>query len=554
MTVTSSIPHANAYGGVLLTRCGRVLLREPANHFDGYHWTFAKGKSDKGEQPELTALREVYEETGYLAEIITALPDAYKSSLSSTAIFIMKHLNQQHPYSWETQSTRWVDFAEAKRLISQSTNSSGRQRDLQILRDVQNWFKAKASSVLPSLDEYSWMPATQADWENQPLRGRYSTVPLNLVFDSQQFALLRMGFIPNDQNDKWFSYFADNILYQHRSWTGICIDRIYFEPHQDGGMLATHAEVNRNREEYGETDDEADIQRIREMLAYLATPKEVLQRALSWKDYLNGFSMAFQPNYLGNPNDVLAIFQPYFQVLAQIWWQESTLEDRNKEAHKISLIFSNQNPDYTAMPQWHRVNALGAALIECFELDANYCAGEDLYFIVSEALANIGMHFNQYRNDFLTTAQDSPEHMALVQAVHQLQQFVVQVFLGTHVIEFADKTISNFAKTRQLSVKNQLRGHVILSDTPSLKRFTFTELAIAPGTQLTFKADANLNCTVLNDKQVLFNQQTLSLSRAAILAFAELGIQRKSARGPDYWLYNGQSLTTLRLEELIKPC
>jgi len=48
----------------LLTRCGRILLREPANHFDGYHWTYAKGKQDKNESPELTAPREVYEETG----------------------------------------------------------------------------------------------------------------------------------------------------------------------------------------------------------------------------------------------------------------------------------------------------------------------------------------------------------------------------------------------------------------------------------------------------------------------------------------------------------
>jgi len=68
-------------------------------------------------------LREVYEETGYLAEIITALPNTYKSSLSSTAIFIMKHLNEQHPYSWETQSTRWVSFAEAEQLIGCSTNT-----------------------------------------------------------------------------------------------------------------------------------------------------------------------------------------------------------------------------------------------------------------------------------------------------------------------------------------------------------------------------------------------------------------------------------------------
>ena len=247
------ILEANAYGGVLLTRCGRVLLREPANHFDGYHWTFAKGKPDKNESPELTALREVYEETGYLAEIITALPNTYKSSLSSTAIFIMKHLNEQHPYSWETQSTRWASFAEAKQLIGCSTNTAGRQRDLQILRDVQNWFNANASSVLPALEEYSWRPAVPTYSGLQPLRGCYSTVPLNLVFDAQQFALIGMGFIPNEQEEKWFSYLSNNVLYQHRSCTGICIDRIYFEPYE-GGMRATHAEVNRNREEYGETD------------------------------------------------------------------------------------------------------------------------------------------------------------------------------------------------------------------------------------------------------------------------------------------------------------
>ncbi len=78
------IPTANAYGGVLLTACGQVLLREPANHFDGYHWTFAKGKADPEENPEHTALREVYEETGYVCQIVGVLPGVYKSSLSST--------------------------------------------------------------------------------------------------------------------------------------------------------------------------------------------------------------------------------------------------------------------------------------------------------------------------------------------------------------------------------------------------------------------------------------------------------------------------------------
>lgn len=31
-----------AYGGVIVDTEGRVLLREPSDHFDGYVWTFSK--------------------------------------------------------------------------------------------------------------------------------------------------------------------------------------------------------------------------------------------------------------------------------------------------------------------------------------------------------------------------------------------------------------------------------------------------------------------------------------------------------------------------------
>lgn len=35
-----SIPAAQAYGGILLTRVGGILLREPGNHYDGCVWTY----------------------------------------------------------------------------------------------------------------------------------------------------------------------------------------------------------------------------------------------------------------------------------------------------------------------------------------------------------------------------------------------------------------------------------------------------------------------------------------------------------------------------------
>jgi len=58
-----------AFGGVVINSSGQVLLREPAGHYKGDVWTFAKGRPDPGESPEQTALREVLEETGYRAEI-----------------------------------------------------------------------------------------------------------------------------------------------------------------------------------------------------------------------------------------------------------------------------------------------------------------------------------------------------------------------------------------------------------------------------------------------------------------------------------------------------
>ncbi|MCX7257503.1 MAG: restriction endonuclease [Polaromonas sp.] len=148
-TVNEPIAKANAYGGILLTRQGRVLLREPANHFDGYVWTFAKGKPEAGDTPAQTALREVLEETGYPAEVVDVLPGVFHSGLSSNAYFIMRYTGPQSAPDWETQSTRWVDFEAAAQLIAQTTNAKGRARDLAVLDAARKWFEANLTVALP---------------------------------------------------------------------------------------------------------------------------------------------------------------------------------------------------------------------------------------------------------------------------------------------------------------------------------------------------------------------------------------------------------------------
>ncbi len=161
------LPEATAYGGVLISIDRKILLREPTNHYGGYAWTFAKGRPDPGETPAEAALREVFEETGYRAEILGALPDAYPGDTSTTAFFLMGPLGKQGKAGAETATTRWVGFDEAAGLIGQTTSKAGRARDLAVLRAAE-----AAMAALP----WARRPACcREDWKTKPLPKRHES-------------------------------------------------------------------------------------------------------------------------------------------------------------------------------------------------------------------------------------------------------------------------------------------------------------------------------------------------------------------------------------------
>ena len=125
-----------AYGAVVFDGAGRVLLREPANHFGGYVWTFPKGKPDKGETPEQAALREVLEETGCTARILAPIPGDFAGDTTQNYYFLMVEASPGEPlgaHDWETSQVRWATAEEAKALITLTPNLKGRQRDLAVL-------------------------------------------------------------------------------------------------------------------------------------------------------------------------------------------------------------------------------------------------------------------------------------------------------------------------------------------------------------------------------------------------------------------------------------
>ncbi len=124
-----------AYGGVVL-RGNEVLLRRAAGNFNGYVWSFPKGKPKGDESPEQTALREVRDETGVVARIVGELPGWFSSALSATKFFVMEILEETGRWNEETESIEWVPLDEAADWIGKTRNGKGRERDLAVLQAV----------------------------------------------------------------------------------------------------------------------------------------------------------------------------------------------------------------------------------------------------------------------------------------------------------------------------------------------------------------------------------------------------------------------------------
>jgi len=123
-----------AYGGVVIDAAGRVLLREPTDHYKGHVWTFAKGKPEPGESPEQTALREVFEETGVRAAIVLKIPGVFDGSTTSNEYFLMSPIEDSGHYDGETLRTIWATREEARELLLLTTKPRRRRRDLRVLK------------------------------------------------------------------------------------------------------------------------------------------------------------------------------------------------------------------------------------------------------------------------------------------------------------------------------------------------------------------------------------------------------------------------------------
>lgn len=79
------------------------------------------------------------------------------------------------------------------------------------------------------------------------------------------------------------------------------------------------------------------------------------------------------------------------------------------------------------------------------------------------------------------------------------------------------------------------------------ERFNFQILGIDVGTSLEFRKDVTITCEVVDDTQVRFRDEVMSLSKSADIVLREMGYEWTSARGTIWWCLNGETLHELRV-------
>lgn len=77
-------------------------------------------------------------------------------------------------------------------------------------------------------------------------------------------------------------------------------------------------------------------------------------------------------------------------------------------------------------------------------------------------------------------------------------------------------------------------------------RLKLSALDIGPGDQLILSRDEEITAEVVENGNVLFKGEVLSLSAAALKALHSLGYTTPSASGPEYWMFEGELLDERR--------
>jgi hypothetical protein len=100
---------------------------------------------------------------------------------------------------------------------------------------------------------------TRDEWKLHKMPKSHATIPVNRRFSASEIGQIKLGFRPEQMEDRWIIFYEREHLYIHRSWTGYCIYVVRFDE-SAGYHTARQIQANRNPKQYGVSDDSYDSQ------------------------------------------------------------------------------------------------------------------------------------------------------------------------------------------------------------------------------------------------------------------------------------------------------
>ncbi len=101
---------------------------------------------------------------------------------------------------------------------------------------------------------------SRSDWKIQDMPRKNVRFETDNDLNATEFEEIKRGHIPQEMEDKWFSYFEGDKLYIHRSWSGFCIFIVEFS---NDKLIVT---VNRDKKQCKSKDISQDMEILHGLL------------------------------------------------------------------------------------------------------------------------------------------------------------------------------------------------------------------------------------------------------------------------------------------------